>query len=152
MSQLPIKDTFSSAILTDIIGDSSSTYMLFQSGRLSPEATKSGNPGFGSYMLKALALTGAAAGSVLNVPNNITVPDNIAFYPSAAGGGDGLQTIIGLATILRWIFGILGALSVCCAIVCVRRRRQRAAVLYVQEPAPSMTFTQTTTTTFVARA
>lgn len=152
MSQQPVTDLLQNTV-TGIIGDSSSTYMLFQSGKLSPEATKSGNPGFGNYMLKALALTGATAGSVLNVPKNITVPDNIAFYPSSAGGGDGLQTVIGLSTIVRWISIILGILSFCWLIVCIRRRRQRPADLYVQrEPPPSFTCTHTATTTLVVRA
>ncbi|KAF8939418.1 hypothetical protein BGZ58_009773 [Dissophora ornata] len=85
MSQLPLKDQYTSAV-TGVFGDSSTTYMLVQSGKLS---TQDGSAG--SYMLMALALSGSAAGSVLNVPNNITVSENLTFYATQgeAGGGGG---------------------------------------------------------------
>lgn len=87
MSQLPLKDQYTAAV-TGVFGDSSITYMLVQSGKLSSQDGSAG-----SYMLKALTLTGSAAGFVLDVPNNITVSDNLAFYANqaAAGGGGGTK-------------------------------------------------------------
>ncbi|KAF8928410.1 hypothetical protein BGZ47_001653, partial [Haplosporangium gracile] len=76
----------SKAPTTRIFGDndsfssSSTTYMLVQSGEL---GDRHGAPGYGNYMLKALSLTGPSAGSVLEVPNNITVTDNFEFYTKA---------------------------------------------------------------------
>ncbi|KAF9081304.1 hypothetical protein BGX29_004598, partial [Mortierella sp. GBA35] len=49
--------------------------MLVQSGVL-PESVD----GYSSYTLKAVVLTGSSAGSVLDVPNNITVSDSVLHY------------------------------------------------------------------------
>ncbi|KAF9323202.1 hypothetical protein BG006_001666 [Podila minutissima] len=144
MSQLPVKDMYTDAI-SGIFGDSSTTYMLIQSGKLQP---RSGASGIGSHVLKALALTGGAAGSLLNVPNNITVPDNIAFYADAAGGGnfgDNLKTIVGIGSTLRWILYSIGILAgICCVIlgICIRRRRR----VVIVEQQPEIVAVQTTTT------
>ncbi|KAF9128459.1 hypothetical protein BG015_004335 [Linnemannia schmuckeri] len=89
MSQLPVANMLTSTV-TGIFGGSNSSsssstaYMLVQSGRL---RGRNGSPGYSNYMLKALALTGPSAGSVLEVPNNITVTDNIECYIKAASGG-----------------------------------------------------------------
>ncbi|CAO3568853.1 unnamed protein product [Mortierella alpina] len=74
MAKLPVKDEYSNAI-TGVFGDSSTTYMLVQSGVL-PESVD----GYSSYTLKAVVLTGSSAGSVLDVPNNITVSDSVLHY------------------------------------------------------------------------
>ncbi|KAG0079424.1 hypothetical protein BGZ93_003192 [Podila epicladia] len=143
MSQLPVRNMFTDAI-AGIFGDSSATYMLVQSGKLQPQ---SGASGIGSHVLKALALTGGAAGSLLNVPNNITVPDNIAFYADASGGGnfgDSLKTVVGIGNTIRWILYSIGFLAgICCIIlgICIHRKRK-----VVIEQKPEIVAVQTTTT------
>lgn len=122
MSQLPVKDMYTYAT-TAIFGDSSTSYMLVQSGALSPDYAKSGGSGFGSYVLKAVALTGAAAGSVLNVPNNITVQDNIAFF----GRGDGEGGLGGGA---KWGTAAVGFFIFFCILaLCARRRRKTIIII-----------------------
>ncbi|KAG0316267.1 hypothetical protein BG000_004921, partial [Podila horticola] len=122
MSQLPVKDMYTYATTT-IFGDSSTSYMLVQSGALSPDNTKSEGSGFGSYVLKAVALTGAAAGSVLNVPNNITVQDNIAFF----GRGDGEGGLGGGA---KWGTAAVGFFIFFCILaLCARRRRKTIIII-----------------------
>ncbi|KAG0204567.1 hypothetical protein BGX28_003538 [Mortierella sp. GBA30] len=131
----PVSDT-----IAGIFGDSSTTYMLVQSGRLAPGY---GASGFGSYLLKAVALMGAAAGSVLDVPNNITVQDNIAFYASATAGE--WKAVTGLGIAIRWVIGVLGFLfSLSCVIGCVRAHRRRKIVVVEKEP--TMLLMETTTT------
>ena len=108
MSQLPLKDQYTSAV-TGVFGDSSTTYLLVQSGTLSPQY------GSGvSYMLKALTLSGSAAGSVLDVPNNITVTDNLTFNATLAGGGGGGGGGGGLSKRDSWILGVCVALVALC--------------------------------------
>ncbi|KAG0026402.1 hypothetical protein BGZ81_006412 [Podila clonocystis] len=147
MSQLPVEKMYKDTI-TGIFGDSSTSYLLVQSGRLEAQYGASGT---GSHVLKALALTGGAAGAVLNVPNNITVSDNIAFYANGAGGGGGLgdtiQAVVGLTAAVKWIIsGFSSLIVLCCLILCFRRRRK---VVYVEEQ-PAIVAIQTTTT-YVAR-
>jgi len=102
MSELPIKDLFTAAT-SGVFGDSTNSYLLVQSGALS---------------LKALALTGASAGSVLDVPNNITVPDNIGFsFNSSTTGG---ITLSGIVKIVGITFGLL---FVCGCVIGLRRRK-----------------------------
>ncbi|KAF9323201.1 hypothetical protein BG006_001665, partial [Podila minutissima] len=127
MPQLPVKNMFTDAI-SGIFGDSSTTYMLVQSGHLTPQY---GASGFGTYVLKAVALTGGAVGSVLNVPGNITVLDNIAFYTGDTG--DIGKTMTGLSTIVRWVIGILGAIfGLGCLYGCIRHKK-KADVVVVKE-------------------
>ncbi|KAF9307653.1 hypothetical protein BG003_000418, partial [Podila horticola] len=91
MAKLPVKDQYSNAI-TGVFGDSSTTYMLVQSGVL-PESVD----GYSSYTLKAVVLTGSSAGSVLDVPNNITVSDSVLHYaPTGAASSSSSSSNTGL--------------------------------------------------------
>ncbi|KAI1293448.1 hypothetical protein EDD11_008365 [Mortierella claussenii] len=81
MSQLPLKDQYTSSV-TGMFGNSSTTYMLVQSGRLPSQYDSAG-----TYTLKALVLSSASAGTVLDVPNNITVPDNLTYYTTQGESG-----------------------------------------------------------------
>ncbi|KAG0026401.1 hypothetical protein BGZ81_006411 [Podila clonocystis] len=146
MSQLPVKNMFTDAI-AGIFGDPSTMYMLVQSGHLAPQY---GASGFGSYVLKAVALTGGAAGSVLSVPGNITVLENIAFYAGDTGGGGDLgKTVTGLSIIVRWVIGIFGFIfGLGCLYGCIRHKRRKEFVVVEEKPAVLAVHT---TTTFVTR-
>ncbi|KAG0360523.1 hypothetical protein BG005_010547 [Podila minutissima] len=145
MPQLPVKNMFTDAI-SGIFGDSSTTYMLVQSGHLAPQY---GASGFGTYVLKAVALTGGAVGSVLNVPGNITVLDNIAFY--AGDTGDIGKTMTGLSTIVRWVIGIFGAsFALGCLYGCIRHKK-KADVVVVEEKIAVVPVLAVTTTTYLTR-
>ncbi|KFH66619.1 hypothetical protein MVEG_07144 [Podila verticillata NRRL 6337] len=140
MSQLPVKDIYTFAT-TAIFGDSSTSYMLVQSGGLSPDDAQSGGPGFGSYVLKAVALTGAAAGSVLNVPNNITVQDNIAFFGRSEGGAGGGA---------KWGTAAVGFILLFLVLaLCARRRKKTDTIIETQ---PVVMTVHTATTTYITRA
>ncbi|KAG0306194.1 hypothetical protein BGZ99_001826 [Dissophora globulifera] len=131
MSQLP--DPGYAMTATGIFSDTSSTtYMLVQSGSFENASY------FPGTFLKALVLTGASAGSVLDVPNNITVPNNLSFVnATGSAGGNGSngddgsgKTVAGLSPTVRVVLGIFGALIVIGLVVfgiVVRKRRQRKA-------------------------
>lgn len=137
MSQSPDTDTYSNTI-SGIFGDpTSTTYMLVQSGYT----------GTGATTLKALVLTGASAGSVLDVPNNITVPNNLSFSNTTGGNGDdgSGKSVSGLSSTVKVVLGIFGVLIVIGLAfgIVVRKRRQRKFV--VMQEQPSMMLVQTTT-------
>ncbi|KAF9080113.1 hypothetical protein BGX29_002565 [Mortierella sp. GBA35] len=150
MSQLPVKDS-NSFTVTGILGggdsSSSTTYMLVQSGRLYGQY---GSSGYSTYVLKALALTGPSTGSVVDVPNNITVSDKIAFYKATDGGGDlgdTLGNVVKTAWMIRYIPGALGLLiALCCVFCCVRRYRARNQPVIVVEEEPPVDVVMVTTT------
>lgn len=158
MSKIPSPE-ISTGGKSEIFGDPKSTlYMLVQSGLMDSDRLN-------HYTLKALTLTGVSAGSVLDVPNNITVPDNISSFNSTGGtggkggnggnGGNGgievdvddwiRKTDSGLSSTVKVVLGVVGALLVfglAAAVIVVRKRRQRKFAAMQEQP--SMIPLQTT--------
>ncbi|KAG0232841.1 hypothetical protein BGW42_007850 [Actinomortierella wolfii] len=119
--------------VSGIFGDGTTSYMLFQTGRLEKYSS--------NYQLSALALFGPSAGILMDVPNNITVSDNIGYSPEADGNSGGLSIA------LRWIIGLVSCCTILCVIQYIRGRRQ-PKVIYVKDPRSQggMVTTEETTT------
>lgn len=122
MSQFPIKDLYTDSV-SGIFGDSTNSYLLLQTGAL---ATDRGATGYTGYTLKALALSGGSAGTLLDVPNNITVEDNIGFYSNANS-----VTGSGVASGLKIVGIIFGVLFVCAVVLGVRKKKEQSRRVYV---------------------
>ncbi|KAF9563066.1 hypothetical protein EC968_005004 [Mortierella alpina] len=148
MAKLPTPDV-NTGVISEVFGDPTSTlYMLIQSGY-----TRGGRPTAGTTILKALVLTGAKAGSVLDVPNNITVSDNLSSLNATTGGSggpgrnggtggngdDSLRTAgpSGMSSTVKVVLGVVGALVIigtAVAIVLHRRRKQRKFMVMQEQP------------------
>ncbi|KAF9579261.1 hypothetical protein BGW38_004551, partial [Lunasporangiospora selenospora] len=160
MSQLPLDATYTK-YRAGIFGDASKSFMLVQTGNLNGDSTYNR---FGNYKLSAVQLTGAGAGSILDVPNNITVKENISFSmysesgaPGSGNGGNGgnggsgpgdvISTIVGISVAVRWVIGVASAITAFIFIfgmyrLCVRRRK----AVVVEQPTPLIMHSVTTTT------
>ncbi|KAF9283471.1 hypothetical protein BGZ68_005328 [Mortierella alpina] len=137
MSKLPSPEVHTSGI-SEIFGDPASTlYMLVQSGYIKEGRIPAG------ATLKALVLTGANAGSVLDVPKNITVSDNISSHNATIGGNrgtghngdDGIkETAPGMSSPARVALGVVGAVIVIgFAFAIVLRKRRQSKLMAMQE-------------------
>ncbi|KAF9981533.1 hypothetical protein BGZ75_007114 [Mortierella antarctica] len=145
MTKLPSAEVFTTGI-SGIFGDpASTTYLLVQSGYMN-----GGRPTSGT-ILKALVLTGTNAGTVLDVPKNITVSDNLSSMNATTGGpegpgrnggsggkGDdelfGTVPAPGMSSTVKVILGVVGAfLVIGFALAIVLRKRKQRKFMVMQE-------------------
>lgn len=98
MTQSPT-DTMDSHTVSAVFGDSSTSYMLIQSAN-----TASAGASAAPVQVKALVLSGTAAGTIVDVPNNVTVSDNLSYQakPASQTGSNLLMTLI--IIFLSWLF------------------------------------------------
>ncbi|KAF9923930.1 hypothetical protein BGZ67_009611 [Mortierella alpina] len=145
MTKLPSAKVFTTGI-SGIFGDpASTTYLLVQSGYMN-----GGRPTSGT-ILKALVLTGTNAGTVLDVPKNITVSDNLSSMNATTGGPEGpgrnggsggkgddelFGTVPspGMSSTVKVILGVVGAfLVIGFALAIVLRKRKQRKFMVMQE-------------------
>jgi hypothetical protein len=104
-----------SRAVSAVFGDSSTSYMLIQS-----DNTASGSVSRAPVQVKALVLSGTAAGSIVDVPNNVTVSDNLDYQAKPADG---------TGTNLLMILIIVGVVFVCLGGFC-GRKKIKAIIIY----------------------
>ncbi|KAH7033867.1 hypothetical protein BKA57DRAFT_497326 [Linnemannia elongata] len=116
MTQSPT-DTMDSHTVSAVFGDSSTSYMLIQSAN-----TASAGASTAPVQVKALVLSGTAAGTIVDVLNNVTVSDNLSYQakPASQTGSNLLMTLIIIFVVLAICGGLCGS----------NKKKIKAIILY----------------------